>query len=486
MKQHEGRYAAMKENALIVIGQALMPLKAAVLETVTGALKWFQNLGEGSRRSMLMAGVAIAAVVSGLALFGPAALLVGGAIAALKLAYDHNLGGIADTVQRVAAKVKLGARALFEIFSRGGGLSRGLLRELNTAENVGLKNFVIKVYTSAQLVGHIFQSIGQGIQSGIAAMQPTIDRVGQAFDYLAVTLGLTSNNSEEAKSSWERWGRIGKVVGEALTVPLEFGAKVIARLTEAAGGFMTKWPAIKEAMQPAIDAVQRIGAAIASVLEKMGLMKPGADSASNWQKIGRVIGEFATVAVKHISMVAGVIASIVEVFAGVIKWVVALVNGDWATVWDGVYTVVAGVMKALISAVTWGVTGITKPIDQLVQGLVSLGSKLGLDVSSLSGFNLTAGVEGLGDDLKTKIDEAKPKIEQGAAAVSSTAADTASLWAAQQKPTLDAFATSLKNLKVESKTTVSAPVTVVLDGEVIAQHINKTDGRETTTTVPND
>jgi TP901 family phage tail tape measure protein len=478
-------WTTLKQVVGGTVGGVLAPALDRVQKGISAAVRWWDRLGESTKQALSTAAFAAAGVAAALFTLGAPGLAVVAAVIAIRKAYEANLGGIADKIQAVGQKISLLGRALFEVFSSG-GFSRGLYRELDTAENQGLKRFVLKVYAFAQLVSHFLTSIGEGIQAGIKAAQPTIDRLSQAFDYLAVTLGLTSHNTNEARASWDKWGKVGEVIGKALVFSLEMGAKVLARITEAAGGFMTKWPAIKQAIQPAIDAVHQIGASIGSVLTQMGLMSPSADTTSNWQKVGRFIGQVVVEIASAISRVAQVISFVVSVFSGAIKFIHAMLTGDWGAAWNAAYGVIATVFKAIVGVVTTGIQGITKPIDKLIEGLLAVGSKLGIDVSALSGISLTKGAQGISDDITAQIDAFKPKVEDKAAAVGATAADTAALWAAQQQPTIDAFSTSLKNLKADVKTTTNIPISIMLDGELIAQHLKTDDGRETTATVPND
>jgi len=155
-------------------------------------------------------GVLILKIAGAIALaLAPFIVLGAGAVAIsimIYKAYQKNLGGIADFIDNMIAKVRLTWDGLVQLFTQG-GFSGAVLEEMEKAENEGIMQFVIKIFR----FGSRLKSIWDGM---VASIGPAFKTLGPAFSELGTALkGLFV---EVAKL----FGPTGKLVTGANEVPL--------------------------------------------------------------------------------------------------------------------------------------------------------------------------------------------------------------------------------------------------------------------------
>ncbi|MCU0686333.1 MAG: hypothetical protein MUF34_29485, partial [Polyangiaceae bacterium] len=162
-------------------------------------------------------GVTLGGVVSTLLPAIAFVALLGVAAARLYVAFERNVGGLADAARRAGERVTLAFRALVQLFE-GGGFSGAVREELGRAENAGLKLFVVSVYMLAFRLSRVWDGVKEGFVSAIEGARPVFDDLREAFAELSDALG----------------GALGALVGGAASLPsaqyLSFGQRVGAAL----------------------------------------------------------------------------------------------------------------------------------------------------------------------------------------------------------------------------------------------------------------
>lgn len=243
----EKRFEAVKENALILIGDALLPMKQMLVGAATAIVDAFNRIPTPIKNFLVQAFAASSAVLAvvGAVMAAKAAFSLAGValsalgitaggvlsallpivgvisvvalgFAALKSAYDANLGGFADRVNSAVASVKLAFSALGQLFASG-EFSGAVMEEVDKAENSGIKNFAIRVYVWANRIQEFFAGIGRGFSAAMAAAKPSFDAFSAALTGLMGSFGgLTSQMDSGAGAAFDAAGAKGAVLGQAL------------------------------------------------------------------------------------------------------------------------------------------------------------------------------------------------------------------------------------------------------------------------------
>jgi len=485
---------ALKKSALILIGQALRPLVAGVVQFGSAVLGAFAKL-PAPMRAFLVQGFAIGAmllvVTAALVAFGVAAAAVGApfiigaalaaaalggiiaAVVGLKYAIDNNIGGLGDKFAAVAAKAKLGWEGLKQAFTDG-GFSGAVRDELNKAENAGLKAFIVNVFTLGSRIAEFASQVKAGFASVVETMGPTFDRLGAAFGKIMSMLGLTSNSTEKAKASWNSFSAAGAKVGSALGTAFDLVVRAISAVMEVGAGFIGTWGNIKAAMEPARSALSGMGAVLSDVGKKIGLISPGA-ATSGWEKFGKVIGTTVEFVVGFVSGVVRVLTGVVNFIAGIVEIIAGIFTGDWGMIWNGAKKVVFGLLQAVGEILL----AMASQIAQVIDGL---GALVDQDIGA------TAKVDELRKSMRGGIDA---MLEETADVKSEAPSSTATAAAAQ----LDILKSSMPATGIETPGWVAGLTSAIkeggkavlpqqvinfqIDGETVASLVMGKDGRET-------
>lgn len=371
------RFEGLKENALILIGNALEPGAAAAVKFGNTLLAAFNNLPD-SVRAFLVKGLAVASTLlvivggalsagSAIALtiakvgelgltFGgvlsvavPLALAVGTvalAFAGLKVAYDRNLGGFGDSVRKTFDQAVLAYNAFAQYFEDG-GFSGAVREDLNKADNAGLKNFVVRLIVLGGRIETFFDGISTGFSAALAAAQPAIDA------FMGAIRGLTNDfgglyetlDPTDSKDQFAAWGKAGKQAGAYLgelavdainlaTAGIELVRDlkpvvgIVLDVIDALGGAKTIVRALELALvvmtvRAVADASFRLGGLAASGVEAgLGLAKTVASMAAmNGVSIGgglasaaSALKAFAASATASLGPVAAITAAITALY----------------------------------------------------------------------------------------------------------------------------------------------------------------------------
>jgi TP901 family phage tail tape measure protein len=442
------------ETMAIVLGEpfaaVFKPILAVILDGLNGFLRFVRSMpasvkkgfaafivGAGAILTLIGAAIAakagIALLVIGLKAAGvtfgglvavllPAILIVaaiGVAIAGLYVAFQKNLGGIADFAQRVWARVSLFFSGLKQLVEDG-GFSGAVRDELNRAENRGLKDFLINVYLWANRVWNFLSGIAAGFSKGVDAAKPTIDAFLASLTKLGTALGFVSERDDAATatSKFEAFGATGARVGAVLATIFEFIVQVMTAAVDVARGVVEGWNMIAPAAMLVWNALVALGTKLA---ETIALLTGGSSAArgngDTWSALGQVISfvvsviiggialfiSYVTSAVAwinaQIGMVISIFSGLADVVTGVVFIIGGIFSGSWSDIWTGMKLIAFGVIDAIIGVVLELVGAIAGAADSLL-GLFGKTSNL---QASVQGFKdkvhgelaKTMGVEGL-------------------------------------------------------------------------------------------
>ena len=172
-----------------------------------------------------------------LALFAaPVMILLGGFALAAYAAYrsfKKNTGGISDSWAEMTRKIKLGWKGIVQIFQEG-RLSDEMIRDLQKAENRGVKSFLRGFDLTLERIKAFWKGVKKGFDEGVDALaeSSSFKRLKATFDGVFSTFADGADNSEATLRSW---GRAGQTTGERLASFGEMALEALNKVVEAAG-----------------------------------------------------------------------------------------------------------------------------------------------------------------------------------------------------------------------------------------------------------
>jgi TP901 family phage tail tape measure protein len=425
------------ETLAIVLGepfaQVFKPIIAVVLDALNGFLKFVRAMPAGLKRGLAaffvgagailtIVGAAIAAkaaialllivlkaagvTVGGLVVvLLPAVLVIaaiGVAVAGLYIAFQKNLGGIADFAHRVWARVSLFFEGLKQLIEQG-GFSGAVRDELNKAETSGLKDFLINVFLWGNRIVNFLSGIATGFSAGVEAAKPSIEAFLGALQKLGVALGFLSDRDDAATAAakFKEFGTSGESVGKMLAQVFDFVAQAMTAAVTVGRGLIEGWNVIKPAAQMLCSALAQLGGKLAETIALLsGNTSAAKGSGDAWTALGTVIAGVVSAVIGVIAIfvacvsaavgaVSGAIGLVKSVFAGLADVVTGVVfiiggifSGSWNEVWTGMKLVAFGVIEAIVGAVLELVGAIAGAGDAMM-GLFGKSSNL---QSSVQGF----------------------------------------------------------------------------------------------------
>jgi TP901 family phage tail tape measure protein len=211
-------------------------------------------------------GVSLGAIAETLGVAVAGLALLGVVVAGLKVAWDKNLGGIADRVQRVGEIIKLVFQGIAQ-FVEQGGFSGALRDELNKAENSGVKHFLVQLWMVGYRLEKFWTGIKEGFVGAIEGAWPLFQELSEAFDALANAVGqvLGAITGGAAGLPSERFRAFGHIVGEALAWIAEVAVKkllvVLSFMNGLAKGGREVFGLIRPAITQLGEALDLLGSA---------------------------------------------------------------------------------------------------------------------------------------------------------------------------------------------------------------------------------
>lgn len=237
-------------NAFAEVLRSLSPVAkqaAATLFLVTtgsflliGAWLASRAAMKGLRAGLQLLGVSLKSVAfSMLKIVVVGGVLVAGAYLIYR-AYKTNFGGFADYIDKVVGRIRLLYNGLVQVFTQG-GFSGAVRKELNKAENAGIKRFIINAYALFARLKVFFEGVADGFMvawkvagPAVSAMFTAVKDAALAFlGIFAGTDDLVTNNS---MNSWRVWG---EVVGSALATIIGHLATLIGWVAALIGNHPT-------------------------------------------------------------------------------------------------------------------------------------------------------------------------------------------------------------------------------------------------------
>jgi TP901 family phage tail tape measure protein len=425
------------ETLAIVLGepfaQVFKPILATVIDALNGFLKFVRAMPAGLKRGLaalfvgagailtvvgaaIAAKAAVALLIIGLKAAGvtigglvavllPAILVVaaiGIAIAGLYIAFQKNLGGIADFTQRVWARVSLFFEGLKQLIEEG-GFSGAVRDELDKAANTGLKDFLVNAFLWGHRIVSFLSGIASGFSAGVEGAKPSIEAFLGALQKLGVALGFLSDRDDAATAGakFKDFGTSGETVGKVLAQVFDFVVQAMTAAVSVGRGLIESWNLIKPSATTLWNALTQLGSKLGETIALLsGNSAAAKGNADTWTALGTIIaftvsvivgtiGLFVSIVSMAMAVVNGVIGIVVSVFSGladVITGVVFIIggifSGSWKDIWTGMKLVAFGVVDA-ITGVVLELVGVLAGAVDAMAGLLGKATNL---QASVQGF----------------------------------------------------------------------------------------------------
>ena len=401
------------ETLAIVIGepfaQVLKPVVTVVVDMLNAFIKLVRAMPAGVKKAFAAFIVAAGAIVAligavitakaGIALLAigfkmlgisiggilatllPAILIVavlGAVVAGFAIAFKQNLGGIGDFAKKVWEKVQLFFGGLKQLFEQG-GFSGAVRDELNKAENLGLKQFLIRLYQIVYRIQQIWEGFKDGFTKTIEEARPVFEDLANALSELGNEIsGIFSgvaNGAAGLPSSEFR--SFGQIAGSAIATVVTWLTKLIAIFTRITSGIISGFRSMWEYIGPAFDTV---GGALTDLKTAWNTLTGATNasgdavdsSTSGWRTLGEVLG---TIIGGVVTVVTLALAGLLKVITAVI-WVVNAVKDAFviAGTWIGetaakIYLWFTETLPAAISSAIEGVVGFFRAIGNFFVGI---------------------------------------------------------------------------------------------------------------------
>ena len=311
----------------------------------------------------------------------PAILIVGalaGVVGGLYIAFQRNLGGIADLARRMQERVSLVFQGLGQLFEQG-GFSGAVREELNRAENLGLKRFLISVYQIAHRIRQAWEGFKEGFTTTIDEARPVFEGLVEALSTLGreiagIFSGLSGGVASLPSSEFRSFAQIvGATIGSLVTWFTRL-LRVFAQISAGvAGGFGSMMDVVRPALQVVGEA---LGNLFVAWRELTGATNDSAsavgDSTKVWIGLGRFLGRVFAGIVVVLSLALG---GLIKVLTGIF-WVLRMLKEAFVAtgVWIGetaarIYIWFSETLPSAISSAVDRVTGFFRAIGQFLAGI---------------------------------------------------------------------------------------------------------------------
>ena len=272
--------------------EVFKPIVSTVIDALNGVITWFKAVPASTKvfiakivvatgALLALTGVLIAlpslftllsfavkamaaAAWAAVAPLVPLFLGVGAALGLFYLVFKKDGEGIGAFASRMAGKVTLAFKALSQVFSSG-AFSGEVMREIDRAENSGIKDFVTWVYSTAYRIEQFWNGMATGFSAAYEIyIKPALASLGGAFDGLkssvsnlggtltktfgdaTVAIDPTTAASQRFTGAGESMGvTIGKVVA-GVTTMVEWFTKLLDILVQVADAATTVFDSVGE------------------------------------------------------------------------------------------------------------------------------------------------------------------------------------------------------------------------------------------------
>jgi phage-related minor tail protein len=387
---------------MVVVGkpltQALRPMIETAINGINRLITWVQSMPDSMKTAMarvavaasVLGGVAVAAlgVAAALAAIGPPLASVAGSIAAawpvllglaaaltgvglgtaaMKVAVENDLGGVATYFTEKIAQVRLAVDALWQLFTTG-SVRGGAAEQLMQPANEGILNFVTNIYTAGARIGNFFDGIATGFTAAVKAVEPVFADFRTAVEGLVGEFdGLSAAMDPDAtKSAFDAAGESGESVGTTIGQMASMVIRGITGIIEVVTIAASRWNEFKAAVAPISEALSGIGTVLSDIGKEFS--SAGGDGQVFSTIVGAVISVIAS-AISTVGHLMGAVLSmfrgIANIFMGVVNIIDGIVHQRWSQVWKGFAQIVYGVVTAVIGFFGGMVQAILGRIDAI-------------------------------------------------------------------------------------------------------------------------
>jgi len=147
------------------------------------------------------------------------------------------------------------------------------------------------------------------------------------------------------------------ITGTVAPALQQFGENLVGWIGDAVGWIVEIWPQISEAFGHVINVLKTLITAVVGPL-LLGLV-------FLWRTIGDDIVNIVKTAFR---VVGEVINAVLDVFRGVVQFVLAIINGDWSKAWNSAMAIVRGIWDAFFGFLR----GIGNVIQSIIGGFLSI------------------------------------------------------------------------------------------------------------------
>jgi len=227
------RAASAFLNILIRVLQAIpapikkflagLVLAAGGLLLVVGGIA-LAKVAIGALMAILPAVIAaLGAMIVAAAPFIAIAAAIAAGIAAIAIAYKRNLGGFADLINDGIGKIRLFWNGLQQVINTG-GFSGAVMKELNKAENAGIKGFIVTLFRLWHRVKAVWKGIKAGFEDFVmpiwndvkAGIGDAVGAIREAFTEVGKALGSANGAFGKVLGKSDGFRSLGEVVGKAI------------------------------------------------------------------------------------------------------------------------------------------------------------------------------------------------------------------------------------------------------------------------------
>ncbi len=302
---------------IVVAAGAVVAMLGAVLAAKAG----IALLAVGLKAVGITVGGMVASLLPAIAIFAALALVVAG----FAIAFKRDLGGIRTFFENAWNRIRLLFQGLAQLFKEG-GFSGAVMKELNRAENAGLKQFAIRVYQIVYRIRRFFEGLAEGFGAAMEKARPVFEAFSGALRELGEALGLVSSKAADAAAGIPSdqfaaaGASIGDVLGKIVTVVVDGLTIVVRVVTGIINGIREAFEFFKPVFEFVGEAIGFVAEEFGALIEDVtGVNAQAREGGSVWRTIGEVIGWVA-------GMVGSVLAGAIGVVALALRTVITIVR----------------------------------------------------------------------------------------------------------------------------------------------------------------
>jgi TP901 family phage tail tape measure protein len=446
---------------------AMLTLVAGTFLTLVGGVVAAQGaiaiLSIGAEALGVSFGAIVATLGTAIAVLGVLGVIVAG----LRVAWDRNLGGIADKVTRVGEVIRLVFQGVSQFIEQG-GFSGALRDELNRAENAGVKRFLVQLWMVGYRLERFWTGLKDGFASALEGVSPLFKELGDSFDALSSAIGevfgaISGGAAALPSDTFSAWG---KNLGQDFAWLAASGAALLSALLSLFAGLVRGgretfgW--ISGAVAALGDALSGLGVAWDELTGKS--QNSAAEfhgAAGDFEDLGRVIGVVLGGAVTIVTWLLNALVRTIHLVLVAVNAVKLVFGGA------------ADFITALGRAIVWFFAeALPNALGAAKDAIASALGKLGEGAAAVFGFGPSGPPSAAGEgDSASPLAAASSRLAQASARVA-----TAPMPAAAAEESDNARTTSLEQALAAASARPSSrdgdqPITVnvQVDGETLAR-----------------